>query len=545
MFRLIQVIFILLVFLCGLQGAVFAEVVPFKGNANALILFSNEWTAYTHGYVNEPYYNNSRDYYGYFDPNKYYEYQKNAGFAPVGATSNHYVPQVETMAGDFWSGNFLNWATMSNADLVRKTFTGGKRSKDTSKQTRLQRADISSRPWRVRYTGADLSRLVPLVYADPSYVFHNAGTTLFVTTASGNVISDHFEVEVEVCVSSMLENNCRIYGDHFKPDGLLQLNSEGNFGLMSYSASQATEGGILRVPIGPIVKEFSSKSGTFTPQKGIINFINNFDHKGWSPLAEMYYEALRYLKGNEAGQSVYCGEGLVSEGKFPVYGCDSRKPWVDPFTSSLQHTSIIIVSDEYPSKDLNSVPGSYFNPTYVDQPMSFGMNAPYNPDVAGLTRLVGDAEGVTGTQQMVAVGNYRCRMETVTDLASVSGICPSEPQSEGTFNIAGLAYEAFTGDLRPDFEYRQIVQTFVLAYRGSQSTFNSPTELPMSPLMLAAKYGSFGDLNGNGLPDLQEEWADENRMDVNGNYLPFRFFYAEHGGELINSFWHVFLPIYK
>ena len=85
---------------------------------NVLILFSNDRTATMPAYPAMTTYDNATDYYGYFDPNKYYEYQKNAGFIPMGWTADHYDPKlrhyVPTGTGTFWSGNFLNWATRNN-----------------------------------------------------------------------------------------------------------------------------------------------------------------------------------------------------------------------------------------------------------------------------------------------------------------------------------------------------------------------------------------------------------------------------------------------
>lgn len=534
MFGWIQKCVMVVIVFLSFQAIAFAA----EPVSNVLILFGNEWTAFTHGYHYN--YDNSSDYDGYFDSDKYYEYQKKIGFVPVGRTYNHYTPG----GGAFWSGNFLNWITMSNADFVRKTFTGGKRSKDSNKLTRLERASIRPRnAWKVRYAGLDLERLVPAAYADQYYEFYNSGVDLIVRNArDASLVSEPLHVQVEVCVDSMPEVNCVYYGNHYKPEGFLQMYSDKvNFGLMSYSVSQMREGGILRLPIGSITKEFSQTSGTLSQRAGAIKFINDIEEsRGWNPLAEKYYEALRYLKGNESGQAAYCGNGFVTEQKFPVYGCDSRKPWIDPGSDPRQKTTIIIVSDDYPSKDMDSIPGSVSNQIYVDMPMNFGANFPYNPDVSALTNLIGDAEGISGTQRMVAnvagQADDNCNLQIVPSLSEIYGICPAEPRSEGTFYSAGLAYEGFIGDLRPDLVGRQNVETMVLAYRASAGSVYIPTSLPMSPMMLIAKYGGFIDRNSNGLPDLSSEW------DWNGDGLPDNFFYAENGKQLLDSFGKIFVP---
>lgn len=72
-------------------------------------------------------YNDQVGYYGYFDSEKCYEYQDgNKRFEPIGragGTNGH-----ECVAA--WSGNFLNWATMTRLDVVRKVLYGGFRSQD-------------------------------------------------------------------------------------------------------------------------------------------------------------------------------------------------------------------------------------------------------------------------------------------------------------------------------------------------------------------------------------------------------------------------------
>lgn len=72
-------------------------------------------------------YNNSIDYYGYFDSNKCYTYTDSGPddpfFGPVGLATAH-------QCSSQWSGNFLNWATMTRMDIIRKVLYGGYRNVD-------------------------------------------------------------------------------------------------------------------------------------------------------------------------------------------------------------------------------------------------------------------------------------------------------------------------------------------------------------------------------------------------------------------------------
>jgi type IV pilus assembly protein PilY1 len=79
-------------------------------------------------------YKHSYEYYGYFDSKKCYEYKTNR-FEPVSA-----VDSTTKYCSDKWSGNFLNWATMTRMDSIRKILYGGLRSTDTATETVLERA---------------------------------------------------------------------------------------------------------------------------------------------------------------------------------------------------------------------------------------------------------------------------------------------------------------------------------------------------------------------------------------------------------------------
>ena len=71
------------------------------------------------------------DYYGYFDSFKYYEYTSNR-FEPVGFTA----ADKKAPAGDYWSGDFLNYVSMTRMDALRKVLYGGYRSVDDRRRNR-------------------------------------------------------------------------------------------------------------------------------------------------------------------------------------------------------------------------------------------------------------------------------------------------------------------------------------------------------------------------------------------------------------------------
>lgn len=102
---------------------------------NVLFSLSVEYpTANTAAYQGTNDYSGTNTYLGLFDPDKCYTYNStNNWFSPAAQASNH------ACSGQ-WSGNFLNWASMTGLDEFRYAMTGGNRYVDTATQTVLQRA---------------------------------------------------------------------------------------------------------------------------------------------------------------------------------------------------------------------------------------------------------------------------------------------------------------------------------------------------------------------------------------------------------------------
>ncbi len=84
-------------------------------------------------------YKHSFDYYGYFDSNKCYSYASGV-FTPFGITTDKYCSNTNCTnsagasvdcSGKF-SGNFLDWAAMSRADITKMVIYGGYRTSDNN-----------------------------------------------------------------------------------------------------------------------------------------------------------------------------------------------------------------------------------------------------------------------------------------------------------------------------------------------------------------------------------------------------------------------------
>ena len=76
-------------------------------------------------------------YSGYFDTTKCYTYSNtNRRYSPSGSASSG------NLCSSAWHGNFLNWATMTRMDVLRKVLYGGTRSTDSASSTILERASL-------------------------------------------------------------------------------------------------------------------------------------------------------------------------------------------------------------------------------------------------------------------------------------------------------------------------------------------------------------------------------------------------------------------
>lgn len=121
-------------------------------------------------------------YYGYFDSSKCYLYSLSDGrFNPHSAAVVKTGRMTCSSSAKLWSGNFLNWATMSRLDVIRKMLYGGKRSTDgvvgssgAASVTVLERANLSqdSHSFVKVYFGQDIRDYTPFT---PSDLVRNEG----------------------------------------------------------------------------------------------------------------------------------------------------------------------------------------------------------------------------------------------------------------------------------------------------------------------------------------------------------------------------------
>jgi type IV pilus assembly protein PilY1 len=150
-----------------------------KTPSNLVLALSVEWPTTGEAYKDATYID-GQEYVGYFNSSRCYTYPgygstprttstfdvNNDYFSPTGATNSRY--QCNTSgAGTGFSGNYLNYASMTAPDILRLALTGGDRGIDTTDKTVLDRGTINYFPTDTTRSAAFKHRvaasLVPLV----------------------------------------------------------------------------------------------------------------------------------------------------------------------------------------------------------------------------------------------------------------------------------------------------------------------------------------------------------------------------------------------
>jgi len=272
------------------------------------------------------------DYYGYFDSYTCYSSDKSL-FVPV-------RQNTDKKCSGLWSGDWLNWATMTRIDALRKVLYGGKRSTDSATQTILERSLIpqDAHSWGKEYTsfavdGYYITDVTPLPAPAATTKHFFANTTLMLQDTwtlnteppllrvlqnqpsprriwnwvskeapvagatmdigAGNItitpVPDDYIVRVQVCLNATLfEENCRDYptGTVKKPTGLLQDFGENDsmlFGLLTGSYQKSKSGGVVRKDVGTIKDEINwDTDGRFKAIDGIIKTMDRLQVAGYA-----------------------------------------------------------------------------------------------------------------------------------------------------------------------------------------------------------------------------------------------------------------------
>jgi type IV pilus assembly protein PilY1 len=391
---------------------------------------------------------------------------------------------------------------------------------------------------------------------------------------NGNVTT--YSVAVQACVTGMLETNCNSAhastdytnaGVYNKPDGLIQQNYTrirvGAAGYVFASGDRAANG-LVRALLrdnGPTTyngngarqtntqSEWDAKTGIFaanpyptdtaktpgatTPtQTGAINYLNKFGYANgyetYDTLADLYWASLAYLMKVQldAGYTSGMSASGTLDTNFPAFsGTDLN----DPVQYTCQANAIVTIGDSHTWYDTR-VPSS-------------GGPTPNTSTRAALTPV----NGADAAKYVTALGNLPLieGASSPKTMASLFGSGTSlgskfEPNgtSNATYNMAGLAYFAHTQDIRPDQAGKQTVDTYTVdvlepgPYDGTSGKeiynpagFNTGGGAA-GPNMywLAAKYGGFNDVNGDGIPANFLTWHTNTSTEAGKDLRPDNYF---------------------
>jgi len=400
---------------CSIPPFAYVSVPP-----NVLIILDNSGSMYEFAYKDS--YDPNRRYYGYFDPDKKYAYAYKRNWR------DGYF--YESSSGS-WSGNFLNWLTMRRIDVAKKVLVGGDYTSYGSGYMLNLIDDPDrdlSRSWgRYRY------------YFYPSNLWRSIYSMEVYDTASHT--SRFYRLRVLV---------------NKKPEGVIQKTwTKVRYGVMVFNEyGNRYEDGYWGRDGGRIVYYISGPG----EDDKLIKVIQSVRPRTWTPLAETYYEAIRYF---EAEVSAYNREDYSDN---------------DPIQYRCQKNFVILITDGESTKDMN-LPGTCFGRGTV-------RDSKFN--IKEWMDKIASNEGYS------------------------SQYCRRANRGDGTYYLEGVAYYSHVSDLRDDFKGMQnltLYDVFVFD--------ESPVGREL--LQKAAKYGGFDDFNGNSIPDERAEW-DKNGDGIPDNY---------------------------
>jgi len=457
------------------------------------------------------------DYYGYFESGFCYTH-----------TGTHFQPTSRgvdkkcTADAGAWSGDLLNYVTMTRMDTLLRALYGGKRIVDTPSRTVLRRAFVpwENHTWGIEYTseavdGFDIADYSPLSQPGPdrrhllatnNYVGKDGIPYLRIREdrqeriwewvdkerIQGDGAADRdLIVDVEVCSAGFLDASCREYphGNH-KPSGLLHEYGENNtmyFSLLTGSYENNLRGGVLRRTMSSFgEQEVDPDTGAFLGTEGIVRTLDalqipndyhsrtvqsdcgwlvdrpfeNGECRAWgNPIAEMMFEGMRYFEGSKRPTPSF----FTDAGMDRQLGLKAAA-WDDPYSSDQPYSQCsaayqLVVSDPSPSFDGDQLPGSHF--AAFDES---SLGALHVGDLADfISGNEGDLPGLKFIGESDGIADGSPSPKQVTSFRTIRGQAPEAPHRQGSYYAPSVSYFGHQNDIRPDIEGEQTVGNFTLA----------------------------------------------------------------------------------
>ena len=467
------------------------------------------------------------EYYGYFGSDLCYTHTGDYFQATSDADNKRCLTNDAS-----WSGDFLNYLSMTRMDIMRRALYGGKRVIDTADKTVLRRAFVpwENHTWGIEFTseavdGFKISDYSPLAEPDDNHRHHIA-TNNFINKGDvpylrirensdgriwewvdkaeiqGDGVADlDLILDVEACRAGFLESVCQSYPSGInKPGGILHEYGENNrmyFSLITGSYENNAQGGVLRQAMSSFgEEEVDSSTGIFKSDSGIVNTLdairipNDFiddstvhEDCGWlwyramtngecrswgNPVAEMMYEGMRYLAGSQSPTSSFFTDSGMDE----ELGLEVAT-WDDPYSDDQPYSQCsaayqLVISDPSPSFDGDDLPGSDFG--------NFTASSLGDMHVGNLADLISENESEIPGMKFIGEANGvydgSPSPKYVSSFRNIRGQAPEAPHRQGSYYAPSVAYFGHQNDLQPDVSGDQTVGNFTLALGSQLPTFD-------------------------------------------------------------------------
>jgi len=505
---------------------------------------------------------------GYFDNRKCYTYSSSdEAFQPVSALNTNGTCPVASQ----WSGNLLNWLTMTNVDQFRYVMTGGTRDSFSS-MAGTYPGDINARTVLIRsfsdrnsynpnktvtgLAGMPLSGTKIVRSAGFGSKFIVSGSNNFVDLSSANRLATCaatplpstgacYNIRVRVCETVPpgqavptvgLESNCKSNYSYVsggttiiypKPEGLIQEYANalrfGAFGYLNETGNNRS-GGVLRSAMKSVGATAATATGVtentaneWDATTGIM--INNPDPADATASSVSnsglmnYFNKFGYAagyKGNDPVGEMYYAAQLYMRGKTPPTS------YSDNLTAALK--------DDFPV-----ITGSNLRAGQTRDPI---INTCQKNFILGIGDIYTHCDGnLPGSTSAACTGgtpsdpdnlNVQTLWHTTAGLEGIAdnGWYDSGNGRNGTPYMAGLAHWANTNDIRTDLSGKQTISTYWVDVLENNANNVAAASLWKSQFWLTAKYGGFDTslVTGNNPNTVPASW------DANSDGIPDTWF---------------------
>ncbi len=445
------------------------------------------------------------------------------------------------------------------------------------------------------YRAYSLQREYDLYNGFDNYVVSSTSVGTATVTTTGVIYA-----RVRVCDDTERTTRtdlCERYPNgNYKPIGEIQRKSTGvRLAAFGYLLDNTTSryGGVLRAPMkypGPTyidtsgqlqtntTSEWNASTGVFAADplgasptytySGVINYLNRFGttgtlgaYKGFDPVGELYYEALRYFQGLDPSPQATTGVTAAMADGFPYYTTSGTAPakWQDPVQNACERRNFILTIGDVNTHYDKELPGHRFTGSSLEtstDPTRAAVSIPNSTrsfNAAAWTDILTGFEtgenprsyqhfngSAWSTQTTTGNPNPNTNNNDLATKATGSG-------GRSAYYWAGAAYWANTQPIREDVKdslsMKDVrVKTFTIDVdEGGNGDIEDTNPRGIKPrrssFYLAGKYGWFNDANSDGNPFRTSGGTNDNTewQNPTANNTPDGYVLASQAQQLING----------